>query len=71
MLAPLGKWLITAGAIMVLAGLVFWGLGRLTWFGHLPGDIYYRRGNLTFYFPLATCILLSVIVSLLLMLFRR
>jgi len=71
MLAPLGKWLVAMGLLMALAGLVLWGLGSLGWFGHLPGDIYYRRGNVTFYFPLATCILLSIIVSLLLMLFRR
>jgi hypothetical protein len=71
MLAPLGKWLIAMGLLMALAGLVLWGLGSLGWFGHLPGDIYYRRGNFTFYFPLVTCILLSIIVSLLLMLFRR
>ncbi|HEV3113812.1 MAG TPA: DUF2905 domain-containing protein [Candidatus Binataceae bacterium] len=71
MLAPLGKWLVAMGLVMVVAGLVIWGLGGLEWFGRLPGDIYIRRSNLTFYFPLATCILLSVIVSLLLMLFRR
>jgi hypothetical protein len=71
MLAPLGKWLVAMGLLMALAGLVLWGLGSLGWFGHLPGDLYYRRGNVTFYFPLATCILLSIIVSLLLMLFRR
>ncbi len=71
MLAPLGKWLIAMGLLLALAGLVLWGLGSVGWFGHLPGDIYYRRGNVTFYFPLATCILLSIIFSLLLMLLRR
>jgi hypothetical protein len=71
MLAPLGKWLVVIGLFMAMAGLVLWGLGCLGWFGHLPGDIYYRRGNVTFYFPLATCILLSIIVSLVLMLLRR
>ncbi len=71
MFAPLGKWLVAAGLVLVLAGLALWGLGSLGWFGRLPGDIYLRRGHVTFYFPLATCILLSVIISLLLMLFRR
>jgi hypothetical protein len=71
MLAPLGKWLVVMGLLMVVAGLALWGLGSLGLVGRLPGDIYIRRGNLTFYFPLATCILLSVIISLLLMLFRR
>jgi len=71
MLAPLGKWLVAMGLVLVVTGLAFWGLGSLGWVGRLPGDIYFRRGNATFYFPLATCILLSVIISLLLMLFRR
>jgi multisubunit Na+/H+ antiporter MnhG subunit len=69
-ITPLGKWLVVMGLVMVLAGLALWGLGSLG-FGRLPGDIYVRRGNMTFYFPLATCILLSVLISLLLMLFRR
>jgi thiosulfate reductase cytochrome b subunit len=71
MFAPLGKLLIAIGLLLVVVGLLMWGLGSLGWFGRLPGDIYVRRGNATFYFPLATCILLSIIVSLLLMLFRR
>jgi hypothetical protein len=71
MLAPLGKGLVAMGLILVVAGLLMWGLGSLGWFGRLPGDIYMPRGGVTFYFPLATCILLSIIVSVLLMLFRR
>ncbi len=71
MLALLGKWLLVTGLLMAVVGIMLWGLGSLGWFGHLPGDIYYRRGNVTFYFPLATCILLSIIVSLVLMLLRR
>ena len=71
MLTPLGKWLVAMGLILVVMGLAMWGLGNLGWFGRLPGDIYVRRGGMTFYFPLATCILLSIIVSLLMMLFRR
>jgi hypothetical protein len=70
MFAPMGKWLVAIGLVLVVAGLAIWGLGSLG-FGRLPGDIYIRRGNVTFFFPLATCILLSVIISLLLMLFRR
>jgi DUF2905 family protein len=71
MLAPLGKWLVATGLLLVVLGLLVWGLGGLGWVGRLPGDIYLRRGNATFYFPVATCILLSVIISLVLMLFRR
>ena len=71
MLAPLGKWLVAMGLVLVVAGLAMWGLGSLGWIGRLPGDIYVRRGNVTFYFPLATGILLSIVISLLLMLLRR
>ncbi len=71
MMAPLGKWLVFIGLVTMVAGLAIWGLGSLGWSGHLPGDIYFRRGNVTFYFPLATCILLSIVISLLLMLLRR
>jgi Protein of unknown function (DUF2905) len=71
MLAPLGKMLVAMGLLLVVAGLLIWGFGSVGWFGRLPGDIYVRRGAVTFYFPLATCILLSVVISLLLMLFRR
>ncbi|HZY59720.1 MAG TPA: DUF2905 domain-containing protein [Candidatus Binataceae bacterium] len=71
MLAPMGKWLVAMGLVLVVAGLAMWGLGSLGWIGRLPGDIYVRRGNVTFYFPLATGILLSIVISLLLMLLRR
>jgi hypothetical protein len=71
MLAPLGKWLVAIGLILVVVGLAMWGWGVPGWFGRLPGDVYVRRGGVIFYFPLATCILLSIVVSLLLMLFRR
>jgi thiosulfate reductase cytochrome b subunit len=71
MLAPLGKWLVAMGLVLVVTGLAMWGLGGLGWIGRLPGDIYIRRGNVTFYFPLATGILLSIVISLLLMLLRR
>jgi hypothetical protein len=71
LMAPVGKWLVMIGLTTVVAGLTIWGLGSLGWFGHLPGDIYYRRGNVTFYFPLATGILLSIVFSLILMLLRR
>jgi len=71
MLTPMGKWLVAMGLVLVVAGLAMWGLGSLGWIGRLPGDIYVRRGNVTFYFPLATGILLSIVISLLLMLLRR
>lgn len=63
------------GKVLVIAGLVIAGIGLLVMagipFGRLPGDIVVRRGSGTFYFPLATSILLSIILSLLLAIFRR
>ena len=63
-MGELGKLLTILGAILLLVGLLFVGLGRTHLpFGHLPGDIYYRGKNVTFYFPLMTCILLSLALS--------
>jgi hypothetical protein len=64
----MGKLLVTVGAIVMGVGLlVMVGLP----IGRLPGDLSFRRGNTTFYFPLATSILASIILTLLLALFRR
>jgi uncharacterized protein HemY len=63
------------GKLLVIAGLVLAGIGLLMMagipFGRLPGDIVIRRGNASFYFPLATSIVLSLILTLLLALLRR
>jgi hypothetical protein len=62
----LGKVLIAFGLLIVLAGLVLLLVGRVPWIGRLPGDIHYQRGNFTFYFPLATSLLLSIVLTLIL-----
>ena len=63
----LGKLLIGMGALCIAAGLIFLLLGRTQIpLGRLPGDIFYRGKHTTFYFPLATSILLSIVLSLLL-----
>jgi hypothetical protein len=67
----LGKTLIYLGLILVILGVVVSLAGRLPWLGHLPGDIYIQRERFTFYFPLATCILISVVITLVLYFFRR
>ena len=68
----LGKVLIAAGALAIVAGLGFVLLGRADVpLGRLPGDIVYRGKNTTFYFPLATSILVSVALSLVLYLIGR
>jgi hypothetical protein len=67
----LGKTLMIAGLVLAAMGAVIWsGIGR-NWLGKLPGDISVNRGNMSFYFPVATCLLFSVVLSLLLWLFRR
>ena len=66
----LGRMLILLGGMLLLAGIALTAFGSLG-IGRLPGDLVYRRGNFTFYFPLMTSILLSIALSLLLWLFRR
>ena len=64
--------LIVAGIVLVVAGLLVTFAGRLPIkLGHLPGDIYIQGKNSSFYFPLTTCILLSVVLSLVMWLVRR
>ena len=63
------------GRTLIVIGLVIAGLGLLMTFGiplfRLPGDIYIRRGSFSFYFPLVTSIVLSIILTLIVALFRR
>jgi hypothetical protein len=64
----MGRMLVVAGIALVAVGLlVMWGVP----FGRLPGDLVFRRGSFTFYFPLVTSIALSLILTLLLALLRR
>ena len=65
-----GLLLAAAGILIVVVGILVWA-GGLSWFGRLPGDIFVRRGNFTFYFPLATSILLSVALTVLFSLLSR
>jgi hypothetical protein len=67
----LGRTLLIAGAVLLVVGLFLTLGGRVPGVGRLPGDVMYRRGNFTFYFPIVTCILLSVVLTLLLRIFRR
>ena len=71
-MTELGKLLAVFGVVLVVLGLLLAGLGRTHLpLGHLPGDIYYRGKNGTFYFPLTTCILLSAVLSAILYLINR
>ncbi|TMA39446.1 MAG: DUF2905 domain-containing protein [Deltaproteobacteria bacterium] len=67
----LGRLLIILGAAAVLVGVLLVLAPRIPWLGRLPGDILIRRGTFTFYFPLLTCVVVSVILTLILNLFGR
>ena len=66
----LAKTLITLGIGIAVFGVFLYFGGKLG-IGRLPGDIYIRRGNLTFYFPIVTCIIASIVLTLVFSLFRR
>jgi len=67
----LGRILIFIGLGIVVLGLLLSFSGKVPLIGRLPGDIVFRRENFTFYFPLATSIVLSLLLTVLLWLFRR
>jgi hypothetical protein len=67
----LGKLVVIIGIIMALLGLVMWSGFAPKWLGRLPGDIRIEREHSAFYFPIVTCIILSIVLSLLLSIFRR
>jgi len=67
----LGKTLIFIGIVLVVFGVIFLLSGKIPWLGRLPGDITIERERFTFYFPLATCLLVSVLISVVVYLFRR
>ena len=72
MLPNFGKMLIAVGLIFVAAGVVFLFADRLPFrIGRLPGDVVYRRGNFTLYFPWVTSIIISVFLTLLFWFFGR
>jgi hypothetical protein len=63
------------GPLLLIVGLIVAGIGLVIMagvpLGHLPGDIVFRRGNTTVYIPIVTCIVLSLVITVLLSLFRR
>jgi membrane protein implicated in regulation of membrane protease activity len=70
-MAELGKTLMIFGGMLLVVGALLTLGGKLSWLGRLPGDIVIQRDNFSFYLPLGTCILLSVLLSILFALFRR
>ncbi len=70
-LSGFGKLLLILGIGITVLGLLFMLGDKIPWLGRLPGDISYRGKNITFYFPLGTSLLISIILSLILYLFFR
>jgi hypothetical protein len=70
-LGALGKLLILFGVLTVVIGLLLLVGEKIPWVGRLPGDIIIKRERFTFYFPIATSILISIILTLLFTLFRK
>ena len=67
----LAKMLMMLGAVIFIVGALLAVLGRIPGFGRMPGDIVVQRGPVTFYFPIVTSIVVSVVLTLLFWLFRR
>lgn len=67
----LGRLLVLFGGIVVVFGLILLFAPRIPWLGRLPGDILIRRDSFTFYFPVVTSLLVSIVLTLLLNLFGR
>ena len=66
----LGKRIIF-GVVLVVLGIALWSGFGASWLGRLPGDIRIERSNSTFYFPIVTCIIISVVLSIIFSFFRR
>jgi hypothetical protein len=68
----IGKLIIGIGLLLVIAGVIIYLFSdKLHWLGNLPGDIRIKREGFSFYFPLATCIVLSILLNAILWLIRR
>ncbi|OPX98438.1 MAG: hypothetical protein A4E60_03059 [Syntrophorhabdus sp. PtaB.Bin047] len=71
MMPSMGKMLIILGVILIVIGLVFTYGPKIPWLGKLPGDISIRKDNFSFYFPITTSIVISIILTILFSIFRK
>ncbi|HJT81753.1 MAG TPA: DUF2905 domain-containing protein [Chthoniobacterales bacterium] len=67
----IGRFLVIIGGVVVLVGLLMWAGLMPKWLGRLPGDVRIERGSFSLYFPIVTCIVISIILTLIFSLFRR
>jgi dipeptide/tripeptide permease len=70
-MSELARMMILLGAVLIVLGLVMLGIQKLPFAGRLPGDIVIKRESFTFYFPLATSIIVSILISLILYLINK
>ena len=70
-LGLIGRTLIGVGAVILLLGFALLVLGKFHYLGRLPGDFVWKKGSFSFYFPLASCLLASLLVSVILYLIRK
>ncbi|MCX6356314.1 MAG: DUF2905 domain-containing protein [Candidatus Aureabacteria bacterium] len=70
-LSYFGRILLSTGVILAIIGGICMLGGKLSWIGHLPGDVTIQRKGIRFYAPLGTCILLSILLTLILRMIRR
>ncbi len=67
----IGKMLIIFGIILIIIGIFLNFAGKIPFIGKLPGDIYIKKDNFSFYFPVTTCIIISIILSIIFGIFRK
>lgn len=67
----LGRSLLLVGVVLMILGALFMFGGRILWLGHIPGDINIERRNFRFYFPISTCVIISVILIAIMWLLKR
>ena len=70
-MSEMAKFLIMTGVVMTVVGIVLAVIGKIPGVGKLPGDVLIKKENFTFYFPLATCLALSLLLTLIFNLFRK
>jgi len=70
-IGALGRLLIAIGLVLIVVGAIFTLGVRLPWLGRLPGDIYIQKKNFTFFFPITTSIIISILLSAVFLIFRK
>jgi hypothetical protein len=71
LMPAIGKMLIIAGVVLIVTGLAFMFADKIPFLGRLPGDISIQKERFSFYFPITTCIIISIVLSILFAIFRK